>query len=117
VDARDQMRRFGARTGDTRAARPPAGELPEHRFSETHCVGAPGNSELIDTYQHAQGAEVRDLAWFEALVRYKQIAVTALLIRNARRRNQYDGGFPETTARLGTPSARGWLCGAPREKS
>jgi hypothetical protein len=31
---------------------------------------------------------VRDLAWFEALVRYKQLAITALLIRNARRRGQ-----------------------------
>jgi aminoglycoside phosphotransferase (APT) family kinase protein len=61
---------------------------PDERLNRPVAAGAPGNAELIDTYQQARGAEVRDLAWFEALVRYKQLAVTALLIRNARRRGQ-----------------------------
>ena len=42
--------------------------------------------ELLDVYQRARGTEVEGMPWFEALVRYKQAAITALLIRNARRR-------------------------------
>lgn len=50
--------------------------------------GMPDNGELLDTYQSARGREVRDLHWFNALVRYKQAAVSSLIIRNARRRGE-----------------------------
>ncbi len=44
----------------------------------------------IDEEELQAGAEaqVEDMAWFGALVRYKQLAITALLIRTARRRGQ-----------------------------
>ncbi|WP_284742366.1 phosphotransferase family protein [Amycolatopsis sp. RTGN1] len=40
--------------------------------------------ELLAAY----GAPVADLAWFDALVRYKQAAASALLVKNAERRGQ-----------------------------
>src|SRR5437660_626311 len=61
---------------------------PDERLNRPVAAGALGNAELIDAYQQARGAEVRNMAWFEALVRYKQLAITALLIRNARRRGR-----------------------------
>jgi aminoglycoside phosphotransferase (APT) family kinase protein len=40
--------------------------------------------ELLAAY----GSPVADLAWFDALVRYKQAAASALLVKNAERRGQ-----------------------------
>ncbi|ADJ48887.1 aminoglycoside phosphotransferase [Amycolatopsis mediterranei S699] len=40
--------------------------------------------ELLAAY----GSPVADLAWFDALVRYKQAAASALLVKNAERRDQ-----------------------------
>ena len=56
------------------------------------------NDELLDGYQQALGSEVEDLDWFHALVRYKQGAIAALLIRNARRRG--DDPLIDATAAL-----------------
>jgi aminoglycoside phosphotransferase (APT) family kinase protein len=50
--------------------------------------GMPGNHELLDIYQTARGREVKELDWFHALIRYKQAAVSSLIIRNARRRGE-----------------------------
>ena len=49
-------------------------------------AGMPSNDELLRVYEQHRGVEVSDMPWFEALVRYKQAAISALLIRNARRR-------------------------------
>jgi aminoglycoside phosphotransferase (APT) family kinase protein len=44
--------------------------------------------ELLAAYEAASGAPVAELGWFDALVRYKQAAVSALLVKNAERRGQ-----------------------------
>jgi aminoglycoside phosphotransferase (APT) family kinase protein len=41
---------------------------------------------LLAAYEEAAGTPVPDLAWFDALVRYKQAAAAALLVKNAERR-------------------------------
>jgi aminoglycoside phosphotransferase (APT) family kinase protein len=59
---------------------------PEPALGRTLVDGMPRNDELLEQYQGHRGVEVSGLAWFAGLVRYKQAAITALLIRNARRR-------------------------------
>ncbi|WP_411147696.1 phosphotransferase family protein [Streptomyces sp. A30] len=44
--------------------------------------------ELLAVYESASGAPVAELDWFDALVRYKQAAASALLVKNAVRRDQ-----------------------------
>jgi len=44
------------------------------------------SSDLLAAYEGAAGAPVPDMAWFDALVRYKQAAASALLVKNAERR-------------------------------
>lgn len=44
--------------------------------------------ELLAVYEAAIGEPVTDMRWFDALVRYKQAAVSALLVKNAERRDQ-----------------------------
>ena len=48
--------------------------------------GTPSVDELLDLYQSSSGADVADLDWFRALVRYKQFSAGAFITRNARRR-------------------------------
>ncbi|WP_330255198.1 phosphotransferase family protein [Nocardia sp. NBC_00565] len=48
-------------------------------------TGMPGKAELVDAYQEARGAALRDLPWFEALTKYKESAATALLIKRGRK--------------------------------
>ena len=65
---------------------------PDPTLGRSQAEGMPSNDELIKTYEASRGTRVQDLEWFEALVRYKQAAISALLARNARRR-----GEPPTT--------------------
>ncbi|MFI6338964.1 phosphotransferase family protein [Streptomyces sp. NPDC050535] len=51
-------------------------------------TGMPGKAELLDSYQEARGEPLGDLAWFEALTKYKESAATALLIKRARKTGQ-----------------------------
>jgi aminoglycoside phosphotransferase (APT) family kinase protein len=51
-----------------------------------HLAGIPCVEELIDRYQAISAADVKDLDWFRALVRYKQAAAGAFITRNGRRR-------------------------------
>ncbi|TQM11352.1 phosphotransferase [Pseudonocardia kunmingensis] len=44
--------------------------------------------ELLAVYEHATGRTVPDMGWFDALVRYKQAAASALLVKNAERRGE-----------------------------
>jgi aminoglycoside phosphotransferase (APT) family kinase protein len=55
------------------------GALP----TSTTSSGMPDVASLTDEYAQQAGAPIRDLAWFRALVAYKQIATTALIARNA----------------------------------
>lgn len=48
--------------------------------------GMPGAAELLAEYRAAGGAEPSDLGWFEALMRFKHAAVTALLAKHNRRK-------------------------------
>jgi aminoglycoside phosphotransferase (APT) family kinase protein len=59
---------------------------PDAELGRRTSEGMPGNDELRAAYEQARGSTVEDLHWFDALVRYKQAAITALIIRNARRR-------------------------------
>lgn len=71
---------------------------PDPELGRPVGAGMPGNDELLDVYQRHRGAEVKEMPWFEALVRYKQGAITALLIRNARKRG--DTSLPNVAGRL-----------------
>ncbi|MFD9391087.1 phosphotransferase family protein [Streptomyces sp. NPDC060000] len=59
-------------------------------------TGMPGKAELIDAYQEARGKQLSDLAWFEALTKYKESAATALLIKRARK----SGGLTDMHRRM-----------------
>jgi aminoglycoside phosphotransferase (APT) family kinase protein len=61
---------------------------PDPELGRPTSDGMPSNDELIDTYQRSRGAKIVDMVWFQGLVRYKQAATTALIIRNARRRGE-----------------------------
>ncbi|KOU59022.1 aminoglycoside phosphotransferase [Streptomyces sp. MMG1533] len=52
-------------------------------------TGMPGKAELVEAYQEARGERLRDLAWFEALTKYKESAATALLIKRARKTGRF----------------------------
>ncbi|MFJ9896507.1 phosphotransferase family protein [Streptomyces sp. NPDC091280] len=54
-------------------------------------TGMPGKAELVDVYQESRGEALRDLAWFEALTKYKESAATALLIKRGRKSGQLNG--------------------------
>ena len=45
----------------------------------------PPVDELAGAYEQASGVSVRDFGWFAALVRYKQAAASALIVKNNRR--------------------------------
>jgi aminoglycoside phosphotransferase (APT) family kinase protein len=47
--------------------------------------GMPAPAQLLATYQGAAAAEAVDMAWFAALVRFKQAAAAALITKNNRR--------------------------------
>ena len=60
---------------------------------EAHHPAAPGDGptgmptarELLDAYTAAGGPDLPDLAWFDALTRYKEAGATALLIKRGRK--------------------------------
>jgi aminoglycoside phosphotransferase (APT) family kinase protein len=64
---------------------------PDRELGRRTSAGMPGNAELLDVYQSARDAELTDMSWFHALVRYKQAAIVALIMRNARRRGEHSG--------------------------
>lgn len=45
----------------------------------------PDADRLLEAYRDANGREVSGLGWFAALVRYKQAAASALIVKNSRR--------------------------------
>jgi aminoglycoside phosphotransferase (APT) family kinase protein len=51
----------------------------------TEPTGMPTKAEVIEAYQEARGEPLPDLAWFEALTKYKESAATALLIKRERK--------------------------------
>jgi len=58
--------------------------------------GTPTIAEVVHEYEQALGRSVPDLAWFDALTRYKEAAATALLIKRARK----TGVMPEAFLRM-----------------
>lgn len=52
--------------------------------------GLPSEADLTATYQRTLGRPVEAMAWFHALASFKQGAVTALLVKNNRRRTTPD---------------------------
>jgi aminoglycoside phosphotransferase (APT) family kinase protein len=61
---------------------------PDPELGRRTADGMPSDEELLAVYQDASGLEVKELHWFSALVRYKQAAISALIMRNARRRGE-----------------------------
>jgi aminoglycoside phosphotransferase (APT) family kinase protein len=61
---------------------------PDEALGRPRCEGMPTNARLLDVYQASRGADVVDAGWFDALARYKQAAVVALIVRNARKRGE-----------------------------
>jgi aminoglycoside phosphotransferase (APT) family kinase protein len=61
---------------------------PDEALERPRCEGMPTNEALLDIYQTSRGVEVVDAGWFDALVRYKQAAIVALIVRNARKRGE-----------------------------
>ncbi len=61
---------------------------PDAALGRPTAGGMPSNHELLSEYETSAGAPVEDLSWFSALVRYKQAAAGAFIVRNARRRGQ-----------------------------
>ncbi|MGW5147423.1 phosphotransferase family protein [Rhodococcus koreensis] len=51
-------------------------------------TGTPSKMEVIEEYERAVGVPMPDIAWFDALTRYKEAAATALLIKRARKYGQ-----------------------------
>jgi aminoglycoside phosphotransferase (APT) family kinase protein len=45
----------------------------------------PESGRLVSAYEESAGTEVEGLDWFAALVRYKQAAASALIVKNSRR--------------------------------
>jgi len=58
---------------------------PQHPSCSRAYVEAPAQLALISAYEEASSGRVRDLAWFGALVRYKQAAASALIAKNTRK--------------------------------
>jgi aminoglycoside phosphotransferase (APT) family kinase protein len=52
--------------------------------------GMPSEADVIREYGRCAGAPVAAIAWFEGLVRYKQAAISALVVKNNRRRAHPD---------------------------
>ncbi|MCK8669757.1 phosphotransferase family protein [Rhodococcus sp. NPDC003382] len=55
--------------------------------------GAPSIEAVVREYERSFGGTVPDLAWFDALTRYKEAAATALLIKRARKHNTMNPSF------------------------
>ncbi|PPJ26675.1 phosphotransferase family protein [Nocardia nova] len=55
--------------------------------------GTPTIAEVVREYEQALGRSVPDLAWFDALTRYKEAAATALLIKRARKADAMPEAF------------------------
>jgi aminoglycoside phosphotransferase (APT) family kinase protein len=70
--------------------------------------GMPTETEVIDAYERSVGAPVAAINWFEALVRYKQAAISALVVKNNRRRARPDPSI-ERHAANPLPSLAGGL--------
>jgi aminoglycoside phosphotransferase (APT) family kinase protein len=58
---------------------------PKHPNSRKSETGLPEPAALIREYEAAAGTEIEGLAWFNALVRYKQAAASVLIIKNNRK--------------------------------
>jgi aminoglycoside phosphotransferase (APT) family kinase protein len=58
---------------------------PRHPSCSRASPEVPASSALLAEYERSAGAPVANLAWFGALVRYKQAATTALIAKNARK--------------------------------
>lgn len=57
-----------------------------NRFAFREAPGMPGPDEVVAAYESVSGREINDMVWFDALVRYKQAAAAALIVKHARRR-------------------------------
>lgn len=91
---------------------------PDHPTADATHAPTLEPDELLAAYERAAGREVPGLAWFDALVRYKQAAASALLVEEADRRG--DAGPVVERMRSGTGlllyAARGRLATTPASR-
>lgn len=59
----------------------------------TEPCGTPTVAEVVAAYEEALGSTLPDIEWFDALTRYKEAALTGLLIKRARRNNNMKPSF------------------------
>jgi aminoglycoside phosphotransferase (APT) family kinase protein len=64
-----------------------------HPLAVNTTTSMPAASKLIAEYESCRGETVPEMAWFDALARYKQAAACGLLVKNARRRGDDDVRF------------------------
>jgi aminoglycoside phosphotransferase (APT) family kinase protein len=65
-----------------------------HPSSIREAPGMPPDEELLAEYEKAAGVSVLDLEWFKAHALFKVAAVTALLVKNARKRGEAEAFSP-----------------------
>ena len=65
-----------------------------HPSAIREAVGMPSDDELLGEYVEAGGASVAALGWFKAHALFKVAAVTALLVKNARKRGEAEAFSP-----------------------
>jgi aminoglycoside phosphotransferase (APT) family kinase protein len=61
---------------------------PEHPSVRSHGAHMPSPQQHLGWYEEARGAAVPSFDWAQALVRYKQSAASALLVKNAAKRGE-----------------------------
>lgn len=59
-------------------------------------AGTPTKAEVIAAYEAAGGRPLQDMAWFDALTKYKEAGATALLLKRGRR----GGAMPPAMRRM-----------------
>jgi aminoglycoside phosphotransferase (APT) family kinase protein len=65
-----------------------------HPSAIREAIGMPGDDELLAEYLTAGGVPVDDLDWFKAHALFKIASVTALLVKNARKRGEAEAFSP-----------------------
>jgi aminoglycoside phosphotransferase (APT) family kinase protein len=61
---------------------------PTHPTAPNPDAATVGPNGLLTEYEAAAGRPVADMAWFDALIRFKQASTSALLVKNAEKRGE-----------------------------
>jgi aminoglycoside phosphotransferase (APT) family kinase protein len=70
----------------------------EHPSARDTHAPMPGPPQILEWFEAASGTTVPDIDWAQALVRYKQAAASALLVKNAAKRGESGGEIDRMAA-------------------